>query len=644
MNELDKFERKKARVFKALDALEAIVQQFQSEPLAAAIRASRENLKNEKFTIVVVGEFSRGKSTFINALLGDKVLPMKSRPTTTLLNRISYGEDKAYALHYEDKKKAPEILKEQDFNELIAPMDPIDEDAASLKEYEEKTKQLEQIEYVNISYPSVWCKNEVELLDTPGTNDLEQMREDITFGIIPQSDVAIMLLSAVQPLSKSEFEFLKTRILDEAHIQKIFFVANFKDELLTEEDVQKSYSYIYKHLKTIISNPKVHVVSAKDDLNGKLMQRGEKFRKKPRLSLEDTGVPELENGLRSFLAKDRGAVKLSKPIQHIQSYAGEINSMLIQVALGALDQPIEELQRKIADIEGKVKNIKKSRDTMIRELKENMRESEKVLRERMEVRFQTVAQSAEASLNHYEGNFNVQEIGEKVNQVTLPQMNRIQSEFRKEQENIIYDELARLGRKFEGEWDKLIDTVQEHFSTTEEEQEHNAFVTGGNLQMEENVIKASSFGTLGFAGLVGIAGVSFIFALPLAIVGGFKLFEHLTENQEHKRLQIVKSQVRQHFLKNGNSALKKVDKEWKKQEQLLEKHIRKEMDRKIGTLESQLAVILSDRKKQEHNKEQRKQELLTLQAELAAITNEMNELYHEIRKDSSITVLNEEVS
>lgn len=57
-------------------------------------------LMEDGFKVVVVGEFSRGKSTFINALLGKRILPAKTNPTTTTINRISYGETPRYLLHF----------------------------------------------------------------------------------------------------------------------------------------------------------------------------------------------------------------------------------------------------------------------------------------------------------------------------------------------------------------------------------------------------------------------------------------------------------------------------------------------------------------------------------------------------------------
>ena len=63
------------------------------EPVADRLLAELDALHQHRFRVVVIGEFSRGKSTFVNALLGQKLLPAKIRPTTAVLTSVRHGED-----------------------------------------------------------------------------------------------------------------------------------------------------------------------------------------------------------------------------------------------------------------------------------------------------------------------------------------------------------------------------------------------------------------------------------------------------------------------------------------------------------------------------------------------------------------------
>lgn len=200
--------------------------------LQARIDRSREELLSEGFKIVVVGEFSRGKSTFINAMLGSRLLPAKINPTTTTINRICYGDEPRYILHYRQTQEKKEITAEE-FKRIVA-VESLGDEEEALAEYQEAVSEIGEIAYTELRYPLVLCQGGIEIIDTPGTNDLDQAREEITLRFIPQADAAIMLLSAEQILARSELDFIQERILKN-DIQKVFFVVNFKDRLHAPE-------------------------------------------------------------------------------------------------------------------------------------------------------------------------------------------------------------------------------------------------------------------------------------------------------------------------------------------------------------------------------------------------------------------------
>jgi small GTP-binding protein len=295
----------------------------------AAVKEVQRQMKEEKFKIVVVGEFSRGKSTFINALLGHKMLPASAKPTTTLLNIVSYSPEEYITLHKKDG--STQLIEDREFQKLVAPKEPIPGNLESEEEYEQAITNIKQIKYVEIGNPLQFCQTGVEIIDTPGTNDLDPGRAEITNTIIPRADAAILLLSARKILSKSEMSFLRDRILA-SDIQKVFVVINFKDDA-SEEEMTKVYNFAAEHLRTSLKEPKIFPISAKQALNARrklngevlLNKRGKEIKTVP---IEESGILELEAALADFLQYERGTVKLLKTIQKYDKQVHSIRQSL----------------------------------------------------------------------------------------------------------------------------------------------------------------------------------------------------------------------------------------------------------------------------------------------------------------------------
>ncbi|MGH4120837.1 dynamin family protein [Clostridium sp.] len=248
--DLSLYDSKREFLVSKLNEVSEVALSLGIEKTANHLHKSISELMDEKFRIVVVGEFSRGKSTFINALLGNSIFPSFVRPTTTILNKVSYSETPIYRIFLRDKNSTCKIITKEQFKNVVAPKEPIMGDESSEYEYENALKEISNISFADIGYPTELCKGGVEIVDTPGTNDLDPAREEITYKFIPESDVAIMLLSANQILAESEMKFLKDRII-KADIQKIYFVINFKDRLRDEEEQLRVINYAREHLEKV---------------------------------------------------------------------------------------------------------------------------------------------------------------------------------------------------------------------------------------------------------------------------------------------------------------------------------------------------------------------------------------------------------
>jgi small GTP-binding protein len=182
---------------------------------------------DELFLLVVVGEYNTGKSTFINSLLGDEVFAMGDLPTTRVISILRHGE-----------AGPPEALSAH----LLVYRYPLD------------------------------VLHDLEIVDTPGTNSIERMEEDITRGFVPRADLVLFVTSLLQPLTASELDFL-------GHIRewgkKVVFVVNGVDRRNADDQVDRVREYLTREIQARLGGPAptLYFVSALRALRAKLARK-----------------------------------------------------------------------------------------------------------------------------------------------------------------------------------------------------------------------------------------------------------------------------------------------------------------------------------------------------------------------------------
>lgn len=210
---------KKERIKSILNYLKGKDYVKKNEKIKDCIESLDKDIKEDAFIIVVVGEFKRGKSTFINALLGKSILPMDVLPETATINALQYSD--SFYVDVEKKDGTKEHSRDLEF----------------LKQFsaQSESNDFSEIKYLKIGYPSEGLKNNVVIVDTPGVSDLNEQRSDITYGFIPKANVVLFLLDATAPLKKTEKEFVEERLLPQG-INNIVFIANKFDNIDEEEE------------------------------------------------------------------------------------------------------------------------------------------------------------------------------------------------------------------------------------------------------------------------------------------------------------------------------------------------------------------------------------------------------------------------
>lgn len=295
---------------------------------AKSIGDTVEKVANEHFEVAIVGEFKRGKSTLINALLGQEVLPADVLPATATLNRVTYSETPYVMVEYKDGG-----TERVDINKLA--------DYVTKLSYESELK-AETVKQATVYYDTQFCRNNVDIIDTPGLNDDEQMT-NVTLSILPEIDAAVFVISANSPFSQFEKEFLEKKMLSSDMGRIIFAVNCFgtfskEDEDRIVETVEKRIgSYVMEKAKAVmgedskefavykrkIGKPKVIGVYAKKALMAK--ESGDAA------MLAESNFPTFEKVLETMLTQERGVITLQILANKIISSGSElINSIIIR--------------------------------------------------------------------------------------------------------------------------------------------------------------------------------------------------------------------------------------------------------------------------------------------------------------------------
>lgn len=288
-------------------------------------------LEEERAVLVVLGEFNHGKTTFVNALLGGPVLPTGITPTTALIHEVRHGETPKAVL----VRRPPEAKLDARSQLLSGPREelPFSDLVALVSGGKIDPNEALRVE---IEYPAELLRDRVTLVDTPGVNDLNLQRAEITYGYVPRADGVVFLLDSGQILKESERKFLRERLLG-AGRDRIVFAIN-KSDLLTDRERAEVMEYATRQIETLVPGAPVMFLSATRALAG---------------DREGSGLDALLGRLGSLLGTDR--------LRMIVDYAadeglrvGELLGRGLAVRRRALTMGSDELSRRVAALESDV--------------------------------------------------------------------------------------------------------------------------------------------------------------------------------------------------------------------------------------------------------------------------------------------------
>jgi small GTP-binding protein len=342
------YQAKRGKVLELLREVAILSEDTGATTLAKKLRDDRiPRLEEEKFHLVVLGEFNHGKTTFVNALLGAPVLPMGVTPTTAVIHQVVHGVRGAKAILESGESK-------------VVPFDEVGTYVVG------GSAATDSVRYLEVHYPSPLLNmgggeqtsGGVVLVDTPGVNDLNSTRAEITYSYVPKADAILFLLDAGQILKESERTFLANKLLSQSR-DKVLFVIN-KIDLLDEDEKVQALAYAKTQLAKLVAEPRVYAVSAERALLGSGQGGGER---------EASGLGVLERDLVKFLEEDRGRVLLDNALDEGLRTASTLRRG-IDVQKQALLLDHAELEKRLATLEQDLSSTRDSharREQKIRE-------------------------------------------------------------------------------------------------------------------------------------------------------------------------------------------------------------------------------------------------------------------------------------
>ncbi|QOR66362.1 dynamin family protein [Cytobacillus suaedae] len=339
-----------------------------------------QDIENDFYTIVTVGEFKNGKSTFVNALLGEELMPVGVTPTTATINAAMWGEQRQLTVYKKNGEKESKELSKEILEDYIA----------------SSTFNPDDISYLQMNVASPLLKNKVVLIDTPGVNDINQLRANVTYQFIPKADAVLFILNLTAPVKKSEYKFLTETILKQG-IDRIVFIANFVDRL-NEEDISATLVSMEQRLKSIpeFSDIEVLPLSAIEALEGRVEEDEE--------LTEISGLQVIEAKINELISSgSRGNEKLKRykvRISHL--LVDTISDVSYQQSLQ--NKSKQELQVELDNIETWKQSQGEREEMLSNYISDRQNEINMMVYKSIDHFFDTLLEEIEEQIELYSGN------------------------------------------------------------------------------------------------------------------------------------------------------------------------------------------------------------------------------------------------
>jgi signal recognition particle receptor subunit beta len=196
------------------------------DDIVVRTKGLQERIAYRKAHVLVLGEFNRGKTTLVNALIGTALLPMNIVPTTAAIWTVELGKTLGVSIERRDGTSQT-----------------IDTDSSSLDQLStEGALADDTVRFVKVTTPNLALGENIVIVDTPGVNDINEQRSEITYRFLEAADAAIFIMDCSSPMTRSEFEFLERQVLSTS-LDKLMIALN-KSGRLDEDELEESIDLV----------------------------------------------------------------------------------------------------------------------------------------------------------------------------------------------------------------------------------------------------------------------------------------------------------------------------------------------------------------------------------------------------------------
>ena len=364
----NKFRIQKERLGRMLSDTSEIINKLDMSSASEKLEKLSKKVNNDTFKIQVIGTFSNGKSTVINSLLGEEILPAYSLPTTAVINEVKYGETKEAVLHFRNPlpEKLPTSLSAKAMEHMkrygMENIPPLHIAYNEIEDYvvipigEDPKEMLLESPYekVELFWPLPMLKEGVEIIDSPGLNESDT-RSSVTMDYLNKADAILFVLAADKLCSMDEMDFIENNLNAYGFLDPFFVVNRF--DLIHEREVERVKKFANLKLEGFTTNP-IYFISAQNALDGSVKKDGE--------LIEKSGITPFVNHLSNFLTKDKGKIKLSQPARELKRILN--NEALYKIIPGQrsmLDSSLDDVKARYEAAKPQLDDLKTKKDQIV---------------------------------------------------------------------------------------------------------------------------------------------------------------------------------------------------------------------------------------------------------------------------------------
>lgn len=303
----------------------------------------RERLVEERLQVAVLGQFKRGKSTFLNALLGASVLPTGVVPLTAIATFIRWAAEPSIRIAYFDDRRAEELG--------AYGTDRIREQLARFVTEEGNPHNRLKVARVDLFFPAPILRHGIVLIDTPGVGSTLRHNTEAAVEVLPECDAGFFVLSADPPVTEAELAYLDQV---RPNVAQLFFVLN-KIDYLGERDRKVAIDFLRRALSAHMpqgTDIPIFTLSSRRALEAR--ETGDPG------ALMASGLSEIERRLFDFLANEKVA-SLRRAVAAKAGTLIEAAGMNIALGVRALELPLEDLKKRAGQFAQALEGIERQR-------------------------------------------------------------------------------------------------------------------------------------------------------------------------------------------------------------------------------------------------------------------------------------------